>query len=98
MHKVRKHTRFIGTASHRESSNDGFLANLNCIMSTSYPLTEYRNTAILFAPLRMTPSMVATNSETTWSTSSRPARAIMTSEVGFVYFFVRIDDKSVVTV
>jgi hypothetical protein len=49
-------------------------------------------------PLRTMPSRTATNSEMTWSTSSRPARTVITSELGFVYFLLRMLVKKTVRV
>ena len=49
-------------------------------------------------PLRMILSKTATNSEMTWSTSSSPARTVMTSELGFVYFLLKMLVKKTVKV
>lgn len=49
-------------------------------------------------PLRMILSKMATKSEMTWSTSSSPARTVMTSELGFVYFLLRMLVKKTLNV
>lgn len=49
-------------------------------------------------PFRMVLSKTATKSEMTWSTSSSPARTVMTSELGFVYFLLRMLVKKTVNV
>lgn len=49
-------------------------------------------------PFRMMPSRTVTKLEITWSTWSRPARTVMTSELGLVYFFFRTHAKKFVKV
>lgn len=44
------------------------------------------------------PSKIATKLDMTWSTLSRPARTVMTSELGFVYFFFKIQARKTVKV
>lgn len=43
-------------------------------------------------------SRAATDSDSTWSTLSRPARIVMISELGLVYFLVKTPPKNVVKV
>lgn len=49
-------------------------------------------------PLRITLSMAATRSEKTISASCSPASTVIISELGFVYFLLRIDPKKTVKV
>lgn len=46
----------------------------------------------------MIPSKTATKSEMIWSTSSSPARTVITSELGFVYFLLRMLVRKTVNV
>ena len=49
-------------------------------------------------PLRIMPSNTATKFEITWSTWSRPARTVMTSELGLVYFFFKTQARKTIKV
>jgi hypothetical protein len=62
------------------------------------PLHASRKMALQVLPVRIVTSSAATNSVKTASTLSSPARTLIMSELGFVYFFERTDARKAVMV
>lgn len=102
MGKIGDQAGFVSPAGHGNSHSNCFPTKLNFIekdVSLALALSRYSLGGYSrLLPLRTMPSRTVTNSEMTWSTSSRPARTVMISELGFVYFLLRMLVKKTVRV
>jgi hypothetical protein len=102
MSKVGNETRLICATGKSNGYPDGFNPNINCTLISGHNLVNLGNHLLIghsqLLPLRMILSKTATRLEITWSTSSSPARTVITSELGLVYFFFSTHAKKTVKV